>query len=77
MLQKLSDIPSKEIYERSLTSNVRECILKSELKDFKRLKELDFLKDLRNVIIQRYKLEKRNNFNTNVDNSFIDMGFNE
>ena len=60
--QKLSDIPSKEIYERSLTSNIRESILKSELEDFGKLKELDFLKDLKNLIIERYKLEKRNNF---------------
>ena len=52
------------------SSNVRESILKSELEDFEKLKELDFLKDLRNVIIQRYKLEKRNNFNTNVDKKF-------
>lgn len=69
-LQKLSDIPSKEIYERSLTSNIRESILKSELEDFEKLKELDFLKDLKNLIIERYKLEKRNNFNMNVDRKF-------
>ena len=69
-LQKLSDILPEEIYERQLTSNLRESILKSELKDFEKLKELDFLKDLKNVIINRYKLEKRNNFNRNVDKKF-------
>ena len=69
-LQKLSDIPSKEIYGRSLTSNIRESILKSELEEFEKLKELDFLKYLKNLIIERYKLEKRNNFNMNVDRKF-------
>ena len=49
-LEKLSDIPSEEIYERSLRSNLREFILKSELEDFEKLKELNFLKDLKNLI---------------------------
>ena len=40
-LQKLSDIPLEEIYEWKLIkseSNLRESILKFELKDFEKLK---------------------------------------
>lgn len=77
-LKKLSDIPLEEIYERSRSlksnvSNLRECILKSELEDFEKLKELDFLENLKNLIISRYKLEKRNSFNMDVDKKFSDV----
>ena len=70
MIKKLSGIPVEEIYERKLPLDTRESILKAELEDFEKLKELDFLKDLKNLILERYKLEKRNNFNINVDKKF-------
>lgn len=71
MVQKLSDIRPEEIYERELTSFSRESILKSELQDFERLKNFNFLKDVENIIINRYKLEKRNSFNREVDKKFL------
>ncbi len=58
ILQELSDIPMEEIYERKLILNSRESILKFELEDFKKLKNLDFLNYLQDIIINRYKLEK-------------------
>lgn len=70
MIKKLSDIPVEEIYERKLSSNTRESILKSELEDFEKLKELDFLNSLKSLILERYKLEKQNNFNIDVDKKF-------
>ena len=70
ILQELSDIPLEEIYEGKLILNSRESILKFELEDFEELKNLDFLNDLQDIIINRYKLEKRNNLKSSLDKKF-------
>ena len=51
--------------------NSRELILSEELNDFKKLQDLEFLNELRAIILNRYKLEKRNSLNSEVDRRFL------
>ncbi len=71
---QLSDIPLDEMNRMESIlkdsnlkgSNLRELILKSELKDFEKLKNIKFLEDLIIIITERSKLERRNSFNPNI-----------
>ena len=67
---KLSDIPAEEVYGLKLTMASRQEIVKFELNDFEQLNNLEFLTELKNLIINRYKLEKRNSINKEVDKKF-------
>ena len=75
---QLSNIPFEEGNRMELIlkdsnlkgSNLRELILRSELKDFEKLKNIKFLEDLIIIITERYKLERRNSFNREVDEKY-------
>ena len=62
----------ESIIEKGLTgSNLRESIIRSELKDFKELEDLSFLEDLKTIVFNRYKLERRNSLNPKVEKKFL------